>query len=122
MSDKKERNTIITDWLEKHGDPEIDKKVEERLEQITREIMSDKKQSSVEWLEEQLKKGVDFNPLDKNSYLDSVEKIFEQAKAIHAKEIAKAYIYALKKSTINPFCYEHYLIEAEQYYNETFER
>jgi len=48
MSDKKQRNTIITDWLEKHGDPEIDKKVEQRLEQITREIMSEKKQTKID--------------------------------------------------------------------------
>jgi hypothetical protein len=53
--------------------------------------MSNKKQSSIEWLEEQLKKGVDFNPLDKNSYLDSVEKIFEQAKAMNRSEIEDAY-------------------------------
>jgi hypothetical protein len=39
MSDKKESNTMITDWLEKYGDSEIEKKVEERLEQITKEIM-----------------------------------------------------------------------------------
>ena len=51
------------------------------------ETMSNKKQSSIDWLEEQLKKGVDFNPLDKNSYLDSVEKIFEQAKAMHKQEL-----------------------------------
>jgi hypothetical protein len=27
-----EKNTIITDWLDEHGDPEIDKKVEKQLE------------------------------------------------------------------------------------------
>ena len=40
--DKKESNTMktmITDWLEKYGDSEIEKKVEDRLEQITKEIM-----------------------------------------------------------------------------------
>jgi len=31
--------TMITDWLEKYGDSEIEKKVEDRLEQITKEIM-----------------------------------------------------------------------------------
>ena len=29
---KQEKNTIITDWLEEHGDSEIDKKVEKQLE------------------------------------------------------------------------------------------
>lgn len=37
--DKKESNTMITDWLEKYGDSEIEKKVEDRLGQITKEIM-----------------------------------------------------------------------------------
>ena len=32
------RNSIITDWLEKHSDPKIDKKVRTRLEKITRKI------------------------------------------------------------------------------------
>ena len=27
-----EKNTIITDWLDKHGNPEIDKKVKKQLE------------------------------------------------------------------------------------------
>jgi len=46
-----------------------------------------KKQTAVEWLQEQLKKGVDFNPLDKNSYLNNVEKLFEQAKAMEREQI-----------------------------------
>ena len=49
------------------------------------------KQTSVEWLQEQLKKGVDFNPLDKNSYLDNVEKLFNQAKEMEREQLEKAY-------------------------------
>ena len=45
------------------------------------------KQTAVEWLQEQLKKGVDFNPLDENSYLDNVEKLFQQAKAMEKQHI-----------------------------------
>jgi hypothetical protein len=30
-----EKNTIITDWLEEHGDPEIEKEVIEHLEKTT---------------------------------------------------------------------------------------
>ena len=78
------------------------------------ETMSNKKQSSIDWLEEQLKKGVDFNPLDKNSYLDSVEKIFEQAKAMHKEEIIDAANKLLYRGT-GPGD-----TAAEQYYNETF--
>lgn len=33
--DLKESNTIISDWLEEHGDPEIDKFVEEYIENMT---------------------------------------------------------------------------------------
>ena len=49
------------------------------------------KQTTVEWLEEQIKKGVDFNPLDKNSYLDNVEKLFEQAKEMEREQIVEAF-------------------------------
>ena len=34
----KKRNNIISDWLDKFGDPEIDKKVEMKLEKINKEI------------------------------------------------------------------------------------
>ena len=50
-----------------------------------------KKQTAVEWLQEQLKKGVDFNPLDKNSYLNNVEKLFQQANAMFQEQIEDAY-------------------------------
>ena len=30
------KNTIITDWLEEHGDPKIDTEVEGQLKKITR--------------------------------------------------------------------------------------
>ena len=33
------KNTIITDWLNKYGDPQIEKKVMERLEKITKELI-----------------------------------------------------------------------------------
>ena len=69
------------------------------------------KQTAVEWLQEQLQKGVDFNPLDKNSYLNNVEKIFNQAKAIEKEQINKA-------------CYDGYYKEDEkytyEYYNQTY--
>ena len=81
MSEKKQRNTIITDWLEKHGDPEIDKKVEERLEQITREVMSDKKQSSIDLL-------LYYLPL---SIEGQFKEQIAQAKAKHKEEIIQTF-------------------------------
>jgi hypothetical protein len=33
------KNTIITDWLDKHGDPQIEKRVMERLDKITKELI-----------------------------------------------------------------------------------
>lgn len=33
--DPKESNTMISDWLEEHGDPEIEKFVEEYIENMT---------------------------------------------------------------------------------------
>jgi hypothetical protein len=68
------------------------------------------KQTAVEWLQEQLKKGVDFNPLDKNSYLDNVEKLFNQAKAMEREQIIDAY----DKNKMGRVDY------GEQYYNETY--
>ena len=110
MSDKKESNTMITDWLEKYGDSEIEKKVEERLEQITKEIMSNKKQSSVEWLILEIKKRRyvgEFVPYS----------LFEQAKAMHKEEIEESW---------NDGCYQSSdfpkTSDAEQYYNETFNK
>ena len=35
----KKSNNIISDWLDKYGDPEIDKKVEEELERMTNKDM-----------------------------------------------------------------------------------
>jgi hypothetical protein len=35
------KNTIITDWLDKHGDPQIEKRVMERLDKITKELIID---------------------------------------------------------------------------------
>jgi hypothetical protein len=35
------KNTIITDWLDKYGDPQIEKKVMERLDKITKELIID---------------------------------------------------------------------------------
>lgn len=34
----KKSNNNISDWLDKHGDPEVDKVVEQELERITQEI------------------------------------------------------------------------------------
>jgi hypothetical protein len=65
------------------------------------------KQSAVEWLQEQLQKGVDFNPLDKNSYLNNVEKIFNHAKAMEREQIIDAYNNGDLRS-------------ADLYYNETY--
>ena len=48
--------------------------------------MSNNKQSSVEWLQTQLKKGISFNPLDPLSYPKAVDNLFEQAKAMHKQE------------------------------------
>ena len=50
--------------------------------------------------------------MDKNSYLDNVEKIFEQAKAMHKDEITDAYIDGHSTWGENT--------NAENYYNETF--
>ena len=67
--------------------------------------MSNKKQSSIEWLEEQLKKQGFLYDLD-----------IEQAKAMHNKEIVDAHVNGNKEYTIGG----GYELIAEHYYNETF--
>ena len=76
--------------------------------------MSNNKQSSIEWLETQLKKGAVFNPRDPLSYPKAVDNLFQQAKAMHKEEVTSftadwsvQYKYEDGKS-IN------------KYYNETF--
>ena len=70
----------------------------------------EKKQSSVEWLEQELKKLPSVNVLE----------IFEQAKAMHKEEIEDAWINGTRGQMIAPFGMNRYKPDAEQYYNETF--
>lgn len=71
--------------------------------------MSDKKQSSIKWLIEQLKeRGY--------AYDFSTHLLFEQAKEMHNKEIVDAHVNGNKEYTIGG----GYELIAEHYYNETF--
>jgi hypothetical protein len=71
-----------------------------------------KKQTAVEWLQIQLKKGIDFNPLEPLSYPKAVDKLFNQAKAMEKEQHQQTAMHffptPLKK------------VDFEQYYNETF--
>ena len=82
------------------------------------------KQTAVEWLQEQLQKGVDFNPLDKNSYLNNVEKLFNQAKAMEKEQIINTWSEATAPDHEIGLSDAFYIInqiqKAEQYYNETY--
>jgi hypothetical protein len=67
----------------------------------------------VQWLEMQLKKGIEYNALDPLSYQKSVDNLFEQALAIEKEQIIAA----------NEDCSTNELGElftGEQYYNETY--
>jgi hypothetical protein len=81
--------------------------------------------TAVEWLQEQLKKGVDFNPLDKNSYLNNVEKLFQQAKEMEKEQIVNAFENGKEKmeqfqDEIPDEDETIYLMYGSEYYNETF--
>lgn len=78
-----------------------------------------KKQTAVEWLQEQLQKGVDFNPLDKNSYLNNVEKLFNQAKAMEKEQIEIAFEQG-ENNSVDYFIPEKGIKESEQYYNQEY--
>ena len=76
--------------------------------------MENKKLSSVEWLQIQLKKGIDFNPLNPLSYPKAVDNLFEQAKAMHKEEIKEAIMFGDCRGEVSTYKI------LEQYYNETF--
>lgn len=70
--------------------------------------MSNNKQSSVEWLVEQINHFIYFIPMNK---WDEIRGVVQQAKAMHKEEIIESWM-----ATDN----ELQRIAAEQYYNETF--
>ena len=72
-----------------------------------------KKQTAVEWLEIQLKKGIDFNPLEPLGYRKAIDNLFQQAKALEKKQIISA----------NEDCLMNELgelLSGEQYYTSTY--
>jgi hypothetical protein len=76
-------------------------------------------QTAVEWLQIQLKNGVDFNPLDPLSYPKAVDNLFEKAKTMEKEQISKAwddgdYAYFYSKETGREF------ENGEEYYNEIY--
>jgi hypothetical protein len=84
-------------------------------------MRNETKQTAVEWLQIQLKKGIGFNPLDPLSYPKAVDDIFEQAKEMEKEQIIDSRENGLLwgvRST-NNFYYGK-IIESEQWYNETY--
>lgn len=73
--------------------------------------MSNKKQTAVEYLYEKM--------FIHKGHITIEE--YEQAKEMHKSEHCKTYINAMKECMINPLGDELYQIDAEQYYNETYE-
>jgi len=76
-----------------------------------------KKQTAVEWLEIQLKKGIDFNPLEPLSYPKAVDNVFKQAKAMEKEQIIDGFGVGCQVESTRLIGYHEM---AEQYYNETF--
>ena len=77
--------------------------------------MSKNKQSSIEWLAQQL-----YEQMEMCGDGDVYDKIIKQAKVLHEQEICQTYINAIKEYMIDPLGDTLYRIDAEQYYNETF--
>jgi hypothetical protein len=68
----------------------------------------------VQWLEMQLKKGIEYNALDPLSYQKSVDNLFEQALTIEKQQIMEAHLSGQNSA-------EEIDGETEiQYYNETY--
>jgi hypothetical protein len=73
--------------------------------------MSNKKQSSVEWLEQQL------NVILKQSNIEIENVIWQQAKAMHKEEIANAWNDGHSEGIEGGYCTTY-----EEYYNKTFNK
>ncbi len=74
----------------------------------------EKKQSSIDWLVEQL------IPNAMRTFDATTCNAIEQAKAMHKEEIEDAWLNGTRGQMIAPFGINRYKPEAEQYYNETF--
>ena len=76
-----------------------------------------KKQSSVEWLEQQL------NSILKQSNIEIENVIWQQAKSMHKEEMISSYKNAMASAYFNTHNWmpqEGYIHKSEQYYNKTF--
>ena len=71
--------------------------------------------TSVEWLVQEINKLTGLNVA-----ID--EPIIEQAMEMEKKQIENAWLSAWKNSMLNPLEDKYYQPEAEQYYNETFNK
>jgi hypothetical protein len=77
-------------------------------------------QTAVEWLQEQLKDGVKYNPLEKNGYSNAEQRLFEQANVMFEEQIKLAFTQGelfsgdfYDPNNPNIDC-------SENYYNETY--
>ena len=75
--------------------------------------MSNKKQSSIEWLVDQLDNFLELYP----SEWEKIIEIKEKAKAMHKEEMFE---YIKQKYCIGQMSLEFHTLEFEQYYNEHY--
>lgn len=77
--------------------------------------MSDKKQTAVEWLQEQL------NPDMKTMQGNIIQDLLDQAKQMEKEQMQKLIIWMYKVSADQPMRFETDIDDiVEQYYNETY--
>jgi hypothetical protein len=86
------------------------------------------KQTAIEWLEEQLKKGVDLSPLDKKiaMWITLKTKLFNQAKAMEKEQVINSRLSVFEDLNKMPYGMEYLgnlrdaLEDSEKYYKETY--
>lgn len=82
----------------------------------------EKKKNSIEWLVQELNRNIDFIP--NVHHWDKIRDIIQQAKAMHKEEIKIAwnhgFDWGMMEQSLAEQGMESTLINAEQYYNETF--
>lgn len=85
-----------------------------------------KKQSSIDWLIEQLEEkgraweNVSIRRLNISIDVSDYLKLKHQAKAMHKDEVESAWINGMRGQMIAPFGMNRYKPEAQEYYIETF--
>lgn len=81
------KHNIISDWLDKYGDPVIDEKVEKEIKRI-----NNMKQTAVEWLVGEVELISNSTGVSKEERIELYNNAIEKAKQMEFKEKEESYL------------------------------